>query len=85
MERIGNLKSRLDIASVSYEQIQTGYFNGANEYIDVLTALFQMQQIERDLLTARRNLIEFRIGLYRALAGGFEMPREKVLAKERKS
>jgi NodT family efflux transporter outer membrane factor (OMF) lipoprotein len=75
MERIGNLKSRLETASVTYKQIQTGYFNGANEYLDVLSALSAMQQIERDLLTARRNLIEFRIALYRSLAGGFEMPR----------
>jgi NodT family efflux transporter outer membrane factor (OMF) lipoprotein len=85
IERIGNLKSRLEIASDTYEQIQTSYFNGANEYLDVLLALFEMQQIERDLLTARRNLIEFRIGLYRALAGGFETPREKDTVKETKS
>jgi NodT family efflux transporter outer membrane factor (OMF) lipoprotein len=85
MDRIGNLNSRLEIANATYEQIQTSYFNGANEYIDVLLALFQMQQIERDLLTARGNLIEFRIALYRALAGGFEMPREKATVKETKS
>ena len=77
-ERIQNLRLRLDLAEKTYQQLQTGYFNGASDYIDTLTALSEKQQIERDLLDARRLLVEYRINLYRALAGGFETPRESI-------
>ncbi len=42
----------------------------------MLTSLREQQQIERDLLSAKLELITFRISLYRALAGGFETPHE---------
>ena len=74
--RIANLEGRLAIARDTYDQIRTGYFNGANAFIAVLEALDELQQIERDLLRAQRDLIAFRIALYRALAGGFVTPRE---------
>lgn len=87
IKRIENLNNRLSIAKDTFEQIQTGYFNGANEYIAVLSALDEMQQIERNLLLSERNLIEFRIALYRALAGGFETPHEnnKIKTAQKKS
>lgn len=75
-ERIRNLESRLRLARDTYEQVELGYFNGASEFISVLTAQTELQEIERDLLTVRRELVEFRIALHRALAGGFETPRE---------
>lgn len=75
-QRIANLEGRLSIARDTYEQIRTGYFNGANAFIAVLEALDELQQIERNLLRAQRDLIAFRIALYRALAGGFLTPRE---------
>jgi hypothetical protein len=37
------------------------------------------------MLTTRRNQVELWIGLYRALGGGYEMPREKATDKETKS
>ena len=81
-KRITNLKSRLDIAKTTYDQIQLGYFNGANEFLSLLTAQNELQQIERDLLTAQRNLIEYRITLYRALAGGFTTQRENNMDED---
>ena len=75
-EKINNLENRLRLAQDTYEQIETGYFNGANEFISVLSAQDELQQTERNLLRAKRELIEFRISLYRALAGGFETPYE---------
>lgn len=75
-ERITELRGQLELAGRSYRQLLTEYLNGASDFIDVLTSLTEEQQLQRDLLTARRNLIEFRIGLYRALAGGFRTPRE---------
>lgn len=75
--RIRNLEARLNLARKTYEQIQLGYFNGASEFISVLSAQTELQGIERDLLRARRDLIEFRIALYRALSGGFGMNKKE--------
>lgn len=74
--RLASLEAQLDLARETYKQLRTQYLNGAADFIDVLTSLREQQQIERDLLDARLSLITFRIALYRALAGGFETPRE---------
>ena len=71
--RIDSLARQLQFAGQTYEQLRVEYFNGAGNYIDVLTALTDVQQLRRDLLSARLELLEFRIALYRALAGGFNM------------
>lgn len=75
-QRITNLENRFQMARDTLEQIRTGYFNGANQFISVLSSQTELQEIERDLLRAQRNLVETRISLYRALAGGFETPGE---------
>jgi len=78
VERIASIARQLELARSAYNRLQIEYFNGVTEYLDVLTALVEEQQLQRDLLLARRNLIEFRIALYRALAGGVETDREVV-------
>lgn len=75
-ERIQHLEEQLRLANKSYEQLQVEYFNGVGNYIDVLTALADQQQLRRDLLAAERELLEFRVALYRGLAGSFETDRE---------
>ena len=72
LERIEVLKEQLSLAGLAYRQLRNEYFNGLSDYLAVLTALREAQQLRRDLLTANLNLLEFRITLYRALAGGFE-------------
>jgi NodT family efflux transporter outer membrane factor (OMF) lipoprotein len=81
-ERIRNLEARLRLARETFEQIELGYFNGANEFISVLSAQTELQETERNLLRAKRELLEFRIVLYRALAGGFETPRDMPREKQ---
>jgi NodT family efflux transporter outer membrane factor (OMF) lipoprotein len=70
-ERIDSLEQQVRLASRAYDQLRVEYFNGVSDYIDVLTALTDAQELRRDLLSARLSLLEFRIALYRALAGGF--------------
>lgn len=48
------------------------YRKGESEYLDVLAALGSVQGLERDFLIARRDLLLYRVGLLRALAGGWE-------------
>ncbi len=76
-ERIRSLDAQLTLARRTYEQLRTQYLNGVTDYIAVLTALTEEQRLQRDLLGARLTLLEFRIALYRALAGAFETGRER--------
>jgi len=76
-ERIQQLERQVELAQQAYEQLRTQYFNGAADYLDVLTALDEVQQLRRDRLSAERTLVEDRIALYRALAGSFETERER--------
>ena len=75
--RIESLERQLALARATYEQLRTRYLNAAADFIDLLTTLREQQGLERDLLSARLARIEFRIALHRALAGGFETPRER--------
>ena len=72
-ETIQSIRRQLSLARQAYEQLRLEYFNGMSGYLDVLTALEEMQQLRRDLLTAQRRLLEYRVSLYRSLAGGVEM------------
>lgn len=54
------------------EQLRLRYLNGSVSYLDVLDALASQQQLARDLLAARWALVQDRIELARALAGGWD-------------
>jgi len=71
-QSIQSLERQVDLANQAYDQLQVRYLNGDGNYLDVLTALDDIQQLQRNLLSARLLLIEFRISLYRSLAGSFE-------------
>lgn len=73
-EQIRQIEEQVNLAQQAYEQLRFQYLNGTTNYLDVLTALDDAQQLRRDLLSARLTLVEDRIALYRALAGSFETP-----------
>lgn len=73
-EQVASLREQTDLAQQAYDQLRVAYLNGAASYIDVLTALRDVQQLRRDVLTAERTLVEDRIALYRALAGPVDAP-----------
>ena len=75
-ESIESIKQQLRLAEKTSRQLRIEYLNGISNYIDVLVAMVEEQQLKRDLLTAKLILIEYRISLYRALAGGFETERQ---------
>ncbi len=70
-ERIESLNAQLDLARTTYTELRNQYLNGAADFIDVLVALRNQQDLERNVLSARLMLIEQRIALHRAIAGGF--------------
>jgi outer membrane protein TolC len=53
--------------------IRLRYINGAIDFLRVLSAVLSQQSLERNLLQAQVQLIEYRINLYRALAGKFPL------------
>lgn len=75
-ERITTLEKQLDLSAKTNKQLKLSFLNGLTDYLDVLLALGQEQQLQRDLINAEQQLLEIRIGLYRALAGSFETERE---------
>jgi len=79
-DRINSLREQMRLARETYESLRQRYVSGGVGYLDVLTALTDVQSLRRDLLTARRQQIEFRIALYRALAGGLETKREREVS-----
>lgn len=78
-EQIAILEKRLNLAQKTNRQLRIEFVNGLSEYLDVLLALDQEQQLRRDVLSAKQELINIRISLYRALAGAFETERENEL------
>ncbi|GAO30636.1 efflux transporter outer membrane subunit [Geofilum rubicundum] len=71
-EAVESVARQLSLAHRANEQLRVAYFNGMGSYLEVLTALDEEQQLQRDLLTEKLILLEYRVALYRALAGGFE-------------
>lgn len=70
--RLGSLEAQERLVRQAYEQLRLEYLNGVSGYLDVLTALTDEQRLQRELISERLVLLEYRIALYRALAGGFE-------------
>jgi NodT family efflux transporter outer membrane factor (OMF) lipoprotein len=68
---IRSIREQLQLSERTSERLRREYLNGDISYIDVLDALTQEQQLQRELLRARFALIDNRIALYRALAGGW--------------
>lgn len=69
--RIESLNKQVDLAREASNQLREQYLIGDAEYLDVLTAITQEQRLQRDILSARLELILIRISLYLSLAGDF--------------
>ena len=70
-----SLEQQLKFAAQAADSTLDDYAKGAEDYLRALTAVQALQRLQRERLTARRQLIEFRIDLYRALGGGWGLPR----------
>lgn len=75
-ELIISLEQQLSYAEKTYKQLRIEYFNGLSDYLDVLTALTEEQRLQREVISAKLQLLEYRTALYRALAGGFDTGKE---------
>ncbi len=65
-----NLDKQVQLSTLAYDQIRSRYVFGAMDFLRVLSSLLNQQTLERNRLSAQQQLIDYRINLYRALAGG---------------
>ncbi|NJK88227.1 MAG: efflux transporter outer membrane subunit [Myxococcales bacterium] len=82
-ELIDALELQLDAARSALQEARLRYANGLTDYLPVLTALTQVQELERRLLSAERQMLAFRIQLYRALGGSWEVEMENLRESNR--
>jgi len=64
---IGSLGKQLTAAKNALSEAQLRYRKGDIEYLDVLASLTSVQSLERGMLSASRDLLLYRVSLYRAL------------------
>ena len=63
------LERQVQLARDTLREARMRYANGLSDYLPVLAALESLQTVERSLITAKRQLLSFRVQLYRALGG----------------
>lgn len=69
IQTIASLRRQVELAEAAVNQSRERYLRGAGNFLRVLDAQQTLQSLERTLLTARRQQIDIRIDLARALAG----------------
>ena len=70
-EHISGLEAQLTVAQNALDQAGLRYRNGLNDYLPVLTQLVTVQDLERDLIRRKAELLIARVSLYRALGGSW--------------
>lgn len=74
-ETVALVDRQVELAGRTADGLQLQYVGGLDVgYLDVLTAQTTEQQLRRQQISARRRLLELRVALYRALAGGMDRP-----------
>jgi len=66
-----SVERQVKLASATLRQARLRYSHGLSDYLPVLTAVQALQRLERAEVAARRELVSFRIQLYRALGGSW--------------
>ncbi len=81
-DRIASLRREYDSADSALEAARSRYREGTVDYFRVLDAFQQRQQLERDLLEARRQRLSYRISLCRAIGGSWATDLESSIASD---
>jgi NodT family efflux transporter outer membrane factor (OMF) lipoprotein len=74
-EYLVSLDKQIELSRQLVNESRLRYVNGDTDYLPVLEAIATLQRLERSRIEASRALIEYRVALYRSLAGGWEMRR----------
>ena len=73
-EYVQSLDQQLALAKTSTEQVLDNYTKGKGDFTRYLTTLLSYQKLQRTVLQARRDMVLYRIDLYRSLAGHWTLP-----------
>ena len=65
------LERQLQLARDTLREARMRYANGLSDYLPVLAALESLQTVERSQIVAERQLLSYRVQLYRALGGSW--------------
>ncbi len=76
---IVSLEKQLELSELAIDRARDSYIKGAVDYLRVLDVLLTHQELQRDYLEARLQLVVFRINLCRALGGGWQMSPPKMM------
>lgn len=71
LAQIAILEEQLDTAKKTLEAARSRFAAGVGNYLATLTALRSLQQVEQNILTARRRLLAQRVQVYRALGSSW--------------
>ena len=74
-EYVRSLRRQLRLSRQATAQTRENYIKGGTDFTRYLTTLLSHQRLERTGLEAQRRLVEFRISLYRALGGSWDLSR----------
>lgn len=73
-EFLERLDRRLLLLERTFEETSQRYAAGLTDFLPVLDALKELQQLQRVIVQQQRELIDFRIQLYRAVGGAVPPP-----------
>jgi NodT family efflux transporter outer membrane factor (OMF) lipoprotein len=68
-QTLSRLEKQRQILQQTIDETEARYLQGVDDYLPVLSALQELREIERDLITERLNLVQLRISLHRAVGG----------------
>ena len=68
-EHLSGLRAQLEAARNALNEARRRYRNGLSDYLPVLTQLLTVQQLERNQIQRRADLLTARVDLYRSLGG----------------
>ncbi|MDP7028857.1 MAG: efflux transporter outer membrane subunit [Phycisphaerales bacterium] len=71
LELLAEIKLQLDLAEKQLKAATTSYADGVAEYLDVISAVQTQQSLQRQQVTAHKQLLAYRSTLYRALGGAW--------------
>ncbi|MDG1838640.1 MAG: TolC family protein [Phycisphaerales bacterium] len=69
IDLLDEIALQLNIAGQQLQAARTSYTDGVAEYLDVITAVQTQQSLQRQQVTAKKQLLVYRASLYRSLGG----------------
>lgn len=80
--QLESVRRQLQLSEMVVKRARDNYVNGVDDYLRVLDAVLKQQNLARGELTLQRKLLDNRVALCRALAGGWKLQRPRK--RERK-